>query len=173
MPVTYPEDSWINPKCEIRSSSIHGRGMFTQARFEAGDVVAIWGRMSGTKQQAGQAREQGKVVMQLDDDLYTIEERGDDDTYFMNHSCDPNVWMANAWTLVARRNILDCEELTLDHALVESDENFVADWKCACGSSECRRTITGRDWMFPGLQWRYEGHCSPLINKRISRLKER
>ena len=83
MPVTYPEDTWINSQIEIRSSSVHGRGMFARTQLEAGEIVAIWGGVSGTEQEA----EQAKLVMQLDDDLYTIEERGDDDTYFMNHSC--------------------------------------------------------------------------------------
>ena len=54
MPKTYPETSWINPKIEIRSSSIHGQGMFTQAGFEAGEIVAISGGVSGTKQEAEQ-----------------------------------------------------------------------------------------------------------------------
>ena len=80
--------------------------------------------------------------------------------------------MANAWTLVARRDISVGEELTLDYGLVEGDESLVADWECACGSSECRNKTTGRDWMLPALQRRYEGHFSLLINKRISRLKE-
>ena len=137
-----------------------------------GDIVIIWGGVSGTKEEAEQARELGKLVMQLDDDLYTIEERGDDDTYFMNHSCDTNVWMRDAWTLVARRNISGDEELTLDYALVEGDENFFTVWECVCGSSECRKKISGRDWLLPGLQQRYETHFAPLLNKRILRLKQ-
>ena len=107
--------------------------------------------------------------MQLDDDLYTIEERGEYATYFMNHSCDSNVWMRNGWTLVARRDISVGEELTLDYALVEGDESFLPDWECACGSSECRKKITGQDWLLPQIQQRYKGYFSPLINKRIAR----
>ncbi len=110
--------------------------------------------------------------MQLDDDLYSIEERGSDDTYFMNHSCDPSVWMSSAVTLVARRDILPGEELTVDYALFEADEGFVAAWECGCRSPRCRSLITGVDWTNPELQERYQGHFSPLINKRIAGLHQ-
>ena len=36
---------------------------------------------------------------------------------FMNHSCDPNVWMQDEVTLVARREIAADEEVTIDYAL--------------------------------------------------------
>ncbi len=105
--------------------------------------------------------------MQLDDNLYSVEERGDDRTYFMNHSCDPNVWMTDAVTLVARRGIPTGEELTVDYALFEADEGFTAKWTCACGSNLCRKRVTGRDWRRPDLQERYAGHFLPLIARRI------
>ena len=101
--------------------------MYAEAQFNDGDIVVVWGGVSGTKEEAEQAREQGRLVMQLDDDLYTIEERGDSDTYFMNHSCKPNVWMRGAWTLVARQNISIGKELTFDYALVEGNKNFLSD----------------------------------------------
>lgn len=62
--------------------------------------------------------------MQLDDNLYSVEERGADETYFTNHSCDPNVWMMNAVTLGTRRCIPTGEELTVDYALFEAVGNF-------------------------------------------------
>jgi hypothetical protein len=40
---------------------------------------------------------------------------------------------------------------------------------CNCGSSLCRRTITGLDWQLPELQRRYQGHWAPFITKQIER----
>lgn len=143
------------------------------ARFEAGETVVIWGGVSvASATDAEKASRLGKIVMRLDDDLYTVEDRGQDDTYFMNHSCDPNVWMANAWTLIARRAIAVDEELTLDYALVEADETFASDWVCGCRSADCRTRVTGKDWLLPELQRRYKDHFSPLLIKRIVRLRE-
>ena len=87
------------------------------------------------------ARAEGKLIMQLDDDLYSAEDPGEDETYFMNHSCEPNVWMADTVTLVTRRCISPGEELTIDYALFEAVEDFMAEWECVCGSNSCRKRV--------------------------------
>ena len=168
----YDRDPWIHPVVELRPSPIHGRGMFAKSPLKTGEVVVVWAGNFVTREDAERARVQGRIVMQLDDDLYSIEERGSDDTYFMNHSCDPNVWMSGAVTLVACHDIVPGEELTVDYALFEADESFVAAWACACRSAKCRSLISGVDWTNPGLQEWYKGHFSPLINKRIAGLNQ-
>jgi len=115
----------------------------------------------------------GKLVMQLDENLFSIEERGDDPTYFTNHSCDPNIWMKDEVTLTTMRDINLGEELTADYVMWEADENFVSSWECICASPSCRKRITGKDWQIPKLQKKYAGHFTPLINKRILNLKKR
>ena len=166
----YPKESWLSPKVEIRSSPIGGKGMFARNPIKAGETLVIWGGDYVSKEEAMKAKQQyNKVVMQLDDDLYTVEDQGDDITYFTNHSCDSNVWMKDAVTLTARRYIQTDEELTADYALWEADKNYIAAWQCACGSPLCRKQITGNDWRLLEVQKRYEGHFSPLINKLIRR----
>ena len=168
----YPQKSWLNPKIEIKISHLHGKGMFAKEHIAPGEVVVVWGGEFVSKEEAEKAQQKRSIlVMQLDDDLFSIEERGDDDTYFMNHSCDPNVWMKDAITLVARRDILRGEELTADYALWEGG-NYISQWNCVCGSSLCRKRITGQDWKIPLLQKRYKAHFSPLINKRINKIKQ-
>lgn len=184
----YRKKSWIDPRIEIRSSPIHGKGMFAVAPIEKGEVVVIWGlpqtylSKDDAERAAEKGRAEGKCVLvgQLDEDLFTVEEmvisgtsaRGTDITDFMNHSCNPNVWHEDEVTLTARRDIKPNEELTLDYALDEADEDFVKPWECICGSPLCRKRITGKDWRIPELQKRYRGHFTPLINKRIAKLKE-
>ena len=131
------------------------------------ETGVIWGGTFVGMEEANRAREHGKVVMQLDDDLYSIEEPGEDQTYFMNRSCDPNIWMADTVTLVARRGIVPGEELTVDYALFEANQSAIMNWQCVCGSSNCRKRVTGQDWRLRELQARYAGHFLPLIAKRI------
>jgi hypothetical protein len=57
--------------------------------------------------------------MQRDDNLFSVEDRGDDETYFINHSCDGNLRMKDAFTLIARIDINNDEEITADYALWE------------------------------------------------------
>ncbi|MFC1790128.1 SET domain-containing protein-lysine N-methyltransferase [Patescibacteria group bacterium] len=116
---------------------------------------------------AEKARKQGRLVMQWDDNLYSVEDRGEDQGCFVNHSRDPSLWMIDAFTLVARKDISLGSELTADYATWEADESFVSKWQCNCGSKLCRGRVTGKDWLKPELQKRYLGHFSPLLNKRI------
>ncbi|MCL5006979.1 MAG: SET domain-containing protein-lysine N-methyltransferase [Patescibacteria group bacterium] len=101
-----------------------------------------------------------------------MEEPGVEQGYFINHSCDSNTWMADAFTLIARRDIKRGEEITADYALWEN-ENYSSDWQCVCGSPFCRGHITGDDWRLPEVQKRYRGHFSPLINKKIEAAEKR
>ncbi len=168
------KQSWISPKVEVRPSLIHGKGMFAITRIDQSQVVVIWGGNFTNKEEAERAKKAGKLIQQIGDDVFevfSVEDRETDPTYFMNHSCDPNVWMQDEVTLVARRNLSLGEELTIDYALFEADENFVGKWSCVCGSRLYRKGVTGKDWRLPELQIRYRNHFSPLLNKRIANSK--
>ncbi|MHA2255646.1 MAG: SET domain-containing protein [Candidatus Heimdallarchaeaceae archaeon] len=168
----YLKESWLDPRIEISTSSLHEKGMFVLKHIKEGETVIIWGGEFVNKIDAEKAIDEGKIVMQLDENLFSVEEEGEDPTYFMNHSCDPNVWMKDEVTLIARSDINIGEELTTDYALFEAWEDFVSSWECSCGSSFCRKRVTGKDWRIHELQERYEGHFLPLINKRIEKLKK-
>jgi len=166
----YRENPWIDLRVEIRPSPSHGNGMFAKAHIRQGEVVAIWGGKFVEKDEAEKARKAGKMVQQIEEGVYDVfdsEEASKDPTYMMNHSCDPNVWMNDEVTLVARRSIEPEEELTIDYAMFEADEDHVLPWECKCGSPTCRKKITGKDWRLRELQRRYGEHFSPLINRRI------
>ncbi len=172
MDETYPKKSEINAKVEIRDSPIQGKGIFAKETIKKGEVVVIWGGTYVKKTAAEKAKADGKLIMQLDENLYSVEERREDSTYCMNHSCNPNVWMKNAFTLTARRDIQQDEELVADYALWEADENFIMPWNCKCNSYLCRQKITGKDWLLFELQIRYQNHFSPLLNKRIAQFSK-
>jgi len=166
-----PKEDWINPKLEIRNTEARGRGMFAREPIIKGETVIIWGGTYINKKQAEEAMVEGKLVMQFDDDLFSVEDRGETDTYFINHSCEPNVWMKDTFSLEAMRDINTGEELTADYALWETDENKISRWVCKCGSSLCRHVITGKDYQIKELQEKYKGHFLPLITKRINLMK--
>lgn len=163
-----PPETWINPKIEHFNSQIHGRGLRVIAGIRQDEAVLTWGGECYTdKAGAIAAQRQGKAIMQWDEDVFSFETDVDDDLYAVNHSCDPNSWMLDAFTLVARRDIIPGEEITADYALWETNEHFISSWKCNCGAAYCRGRITGNDWKSQALQQRYAGHFSPWINSLI------
>ncbi len=105
--------------------------------------------------------------VQLDEDLHLADLDDTLDVPF-NHSCEPNLWMADEIKVVARRDIAPGEELTLDYALQTAQPVPLLEVMCRCGSPLCRGIITGNDWRLPELQERYQGHFSPFINRRIA-----
>ena len=166
------KQDWKSSKVDIHTSSVEGKGLFANSDIDRGEKIIVWGGNYTDENGALEAKKNGLLVMQWDDDLYSFESRANDDGYFINHSCDPNMWMADAYTLITSRDIKSGEELTADYALWEADESYVSKWKCKCGSPLCRGRVTGVDWKKPDLQNRYKEHFSPLLNKRIQRLTD-
>jgi len=168
-PMSVKQD-WKSPKVDIHASPVEGKGLFANSDINRGEKIVVWGGNYTDTVGAELMRKNGMLVMQWDDDLYSYEDRADDDGYFINHSCDPNIWMSDAYTLITSRDIKSGEELTVDYALFEADENYISKWECKCGSPLCRGRVTGIDWKKSDLQNRYKEHFSPLLNKRIQKL---
>ncbi len=117
-------------------SSIHGYGVVATREFFEDDVLT---EVDGVH--VGQ--------VELDDDRYLLWLQDDDylditdQTRWINHSCDPNVWIdggmrgGQPWAkVIALRPIRVGEELTFDYAYaMESIE------PCACGAASCKGWI--------------------------------
>lgn len=102
--------SWITPKANVNLSGVSGKGLFAKVPIKENEKVVVWKGNYFNKSEADKVKSEGKLVMQWDEDLFSVEERGDDIGYYINHSCDPNLWMQDAYTLVAKRDIREGEE---------------------------------------------------------------
>ncbi|MBN1755217.1 SET domain-containing protein-lysine N-methyltransferase [bacterium] len=146
--------------------------MFARSDIRKDEVVVIWGGYFTDRKGIEELGKKGEEVMRWDEDLYSYDAGIKEEAYLVNHSCDPTLWMEDAFTLTARRNVHSGEELTIDYGLFQCEDNYISKWHCHCGSPLCRGRVTGQDWKIPALQKLYEGHFSPLLNKRILVLKE-
>jgi uncharacterized protein len=163
--------SWIDPRLERRRSPIQGSGLFATAPIRVGEVVTIWGGsiFTGADLRTGVARLNSCVQVAEGFHLGSPKQLAENLDEYMNHSCDPNVWLVDEVTLVARHDIARGDELTIDYALWETDATWAMD--CTCGSPLCRRVVSGQDWKRPDLQARYGAHFSPYVRRRIARLR--
>jgi SET domain-containing protein len=164
--------SYISPKTKVRESKIHGHGLFATADIAKGEVVAVKGGHIVTREQLREIMPKlGPVEIQIGDDLFiapvTDEER-ELSMLYSNHSCDANLGMRGEITFVAMRDIRAGEELTHDWCVTDDDDYSV---KCNCGSSNCRGTLTGKDWHRAELQKRYAGYFSAFLAGRIAQLR--
>lgn len=163
---------WVDPRVEMRLSPISGRGMFALRPIQPGETIIVWGGTVYTRADILAGKADPETIGILDNDLYLAEPVGAPvEEYNMNHSCDPNVWMQDAVTLVARRAIAPGEELTADYALWLYEQDWILD-PCTCGSPLCRGRVTDKDWLLPELQQRFAGHFTPFLNKLIQQQKK-
>ncbi len=170
----YRDQDWISSKVEVRPSGIHGKGMFATAAVGPGEVVTVWGGTFVSQRDAERARLTGKAVQQIDDGVFEVFDREQPGlSYYHNHSCEPNTGIGDEVTIVALRSIGPGEELTIDYAMFEADEDWVMPWECRCGARTCRKRITGRDWRSRELHARYGRHFSPFVLRRITQEQAR
>ncbi|MBA3874906.1 MAG: SET domain-containing protein-lysine N-methyltransferase [Anaerolineae bacterium] len=172
----YLSSTWFHPDLIVKLSSINGQGLFATEPLSAGTTIMVWGGTLYTRQELADIRA-GKIKVAefsysfIEEDLLLAGPANGMD-YYVNHSCDPSVWMADNVTVIARRDIAKGEEITGDYAVWEADQNYVLP-PCTCGSTLCRKHVTGNDWMRPELQKRYAGHFLPYIARRIMRSQEK
>jgi uncharacterized protein len=162
--------TYRSPKTEVRPSPIHGTGLFAAQAIATGEIVAVkGGHMLTRAQWTALEPTLGAAEIQIADDLFIAPVRPDHrhgSMLYTNHSCDPNLAIQGQIVLVAMRDIAAGEELTIDWATTDDGDYELA---CRCGSPRCRGTVTGKDWMKPELQARYQGWFCWFLQRKIAR----
>ncbi|TDC23845.1 SET domain-containing protein [Streptomyces sp. 8K308] len=150
-------------KAEVRASPIQGLGLFAIAPLRAGEAVQrVGGELIDDAALATLEPPYSSIT--VDEDRHLLIDPAEPVRYG-NHSCEPTLWHADAFTLVARRDIAVGEELTSDYATHTGVDAWAMD--CRCGSRVCRGRVTGRDWRLPALRAAYGRHWIPPLLRRI------
>lgn len=158
--------SWVDPRVAVRDSDIHGRGAFATSRFRAGETVVIFGGTVFSAEQVAHGEARQNSYSPITPGLYlgtpVKDPAGPAD--YINHSCDPNIWLTeDDCTWVARCDVDAEQELTADYATFNLPGD-TASWQCNCGSPLCRGGWTGQDLArFPELRTRYGSHVMGFL----------
>src|SRR5262249_47384521 len=128
MTKTYRLQSWIDPRIDIRAAPGRGKGSFARAPIRAGEIVTVWGGPVFTTAEVKTRKTKKCSFTAITENLHmgspaNLTEPGP--AHYLNHSCDPNVWMVDEVTLAARRDIAKDEELVADYAMWEECEHHV------------------------------------------------
>jgi S-adenosylmethionine/arginine decarboxylase-like enzyme len=164
---TVTGSSCITPLAEVRTTRHTGRGLFAREYIAKDTVVAVRGGKIYSALERNDAPEALRSYMlQIDGDLFIGPESLDavSEAELVNHSCNPNLGFRGQIMLVAMRDIMPGEELTIDYAMAEArEQNFI----CQCGSHNCRGIVRETDYLLPELQKRYDGYFSPYIARKM------
>lgn len=126
----------------IRRSKIEGKGLFTDAPIRARAKV---GEYTGERISVREARRRAKTrehiaIVELDHKAAIDESVGGGPFQFINHSCNPNVFIRIAYNRVefyAKRNIAAGEEMTVDYDVSHHNGGL----RCQCKSKGCREYV--------------------------------
>jgi len=189
-PAERRNESFVHHLVKVDKTHCKGYGLFATGVIKEGEIVA-WesadmyqgpddnrpGKKLMTTQQINERwpdqREREHFLSysyQVDEDLFLIPLREDDlvITTYQNHSCDPNTWWDDDYTLIARRTILPGEEVTFDYSTSECLDNPEMP-ECFCGSPICRKKLDPLDYLKPELISRYGNHyVSYLRNRQLN-----
>lgn len=160
--------SYRSPKTDVRNSPVHGKGLFANSAISQGEVIAVkGGYVLPAPTWAELERQLGPAEIQIAEDLFVApisQDERDGSMLYINHSCDPNCAIQGQIVFVAMREIEAGEELSHDWATTD-DMDYELD--CNCGTSKCRGTVTGKDWMNKDLQQRYKGWFCWHVQRKI------
>ncbi len=168
----YLARSWVSPKLVGGDSKIHGEGVFAATPIARGERLMEFGGERISRVQADGDGYRACSIWIVADGVYLALPASDPEPSLdenLNHSCDPNGWLIDEVTLVARRDIAASEEITLDQGTWNFDDAEYTwdEMDCGCGAAECRKKLTEKDWMMHSVQERYRGHFHPIVQKMI------
>jgi SET domain-containing protein len=158
---------WVEEALVVAGSRISGAGLFASDHIEAGRVVIrLGGRLVSTSELQDLLVNSSRYVDTLTvcDDVHLVLPPGTK-VHYGNHSCDPNLWHAGPYEIVARRDIEAWEEVTVDYGTQSGAPGFFMG--CSCGADVCRGVVTSEDWRLLKLQTVYAGHWVPALEERI------
>jgi uncharacterized protein len=123
-------------------SRIQGTGLFTESPIRARTKI---GNYAGEHISIREARRRAKsrrriAIIELDDKFAIDGAVRGGPLRFVNHSCDPNVFVRIAYgraEFYARRAIQAGDELTCDYG----DSQHEGKLPCRCGAKKCRKFI--------------------------------
>jgi len=161
-------------ECRVHPNPILGRGLFaTQDIPEGGlvwyvdkseldvELISFEEMEEWKKKDPEKFDYHCKYAFQVDNNHLVGGDVEHDVSFFINHCCDPNVWLLKENCFVTRRYVRKGEELTYDYAT--SETAYLDFDNCVCLSPKCRGKVKKTDWMIPELQARYGRHFMPYI----------
>lgn len=159
----------ISNKVEKRTGALNNIGYFAIEDIKKDEIVFIRGGHLLTKKELFSSSVINSYFPVNDDYFLAAKTKEEEENVklYINHSCDPNVGLHGEITFVAIRDINKGEELTVDYAFIDNEDYS---FNCTCGSSNCRKVVTGFDWKRKDLQEKYYDYFAQYLKDKIDKV---
>lgn len=136
---------YLNPGTDVKPSPIHGLCRYATKNIAKDDIVFVIGGIAKKPSESGWYK-----GLMIDEDLILDLPNGSEYEAFVNHSCNPNVYIDGQVVFRALRDIRIDEFITVDYGtFMLTKTPYIKE--CNCGSDDCRKQITGEDYKFLNL----------------------
>jgi SET domain-containing protein len=136
---------WINPSTAVKENTIHGLCRYATEDIAKNEVIFVAGGIAINNQETTWYK--GLLI----DKNYVLDlPQGSEFEAYVNHSCDPNVFIDGQIVFRSLRNIKKGEFFTVDYGTFMLTKKNPID-PCNCGSKNCRGKVTGEDYKFLNL----------------------
>ena len=125
----------------MRTSLIHEKGRFATKKLITDEVVCVAGGFALSKKNS-----EWKTGLLIDDDFILQPPVNQGYEAFINHSCDPNIYIDGQIVFRTLREITPDEELTIDYGSFMILDRVIIK-NCRCNSLSCRKKIHGADYL--------------------------
>ena len=153
--------SILSDKVEVRNNGLNGKGIFAKEFIKKGEIVFIKGGHILTRKEIFSSGIINSYFLGA-----TNKQEENEIKLYQNHSFNPNCGLRGEITFVAMKDINKDEELTTDYAFIDNEDYK---FECTCGSTNCRKVITGFDWKIKELQDKYYDYFAQYLKEKIDR----
>lgn len=158
----------------VSSSPLQGTGVFVEHDFSVGEVVLEIDDSHVVTDESKLTPEQHEFDLDYLEDKTILMQAPEK---YINHSCDPNVYVKTKDAIrqvLAMKDIPKGEEITYDYTINGDNEGTFI---CHCGSKNCRKIYQGDFFKLPKeLQLHYLPYLDDWFvrkhNDKIEKLKE-
>lgn len=162
-------------KLYVNTSNISGQGLFAGEKISKGDCILSFGGTLALQADRYSGKYMSSTFVGISETVMLCEmsDAEKDFSDYINHSCNPNVGMLDCLTIMAIKDINENEEIVCDYAFWEADEKWLLKRSCNCGSINCRKSISGKDWEKIKPEDDSFDFFSPFIKRRIIKNAEK
>jgi len=159
----------FSSKVELNKSQISGYGLIAKSKIDSGEIIIVeLGPIVNSKFINSIEKKFGyecNLCVGRNKYLLHAPLHKDYQGGYINHSCSPNVGLMENGVWVAIKNIKIREEICCDYGTFETCSKW--SMKCNCGSKNCRKIITSKDYLIPDLIKRLGKWYAPYLRKEM------